>query len=112
MFLRLSFFFFLIIFTFGCIESSLLYVDFSLVAADGGHSLVVCRLLVTCSGFSCGAQALGACGLRELWREGSRAGARAQLVRGGWDLPGPGSKPMTPALEGRLPTTGPPGKPP
>ena len=29
-----------------------------------------------------------------------------------WDLPGPGLKPMSPALAGRFLTTAPPGKPP
>ena len=41
----------------------------------------------------------------------SSCGARAQLLRGMWDLPGPGIEPMSPALAGGLPTTVPPGKP-
>ena len=41
----------------------------------------------------------------------SRCGSRAQLLRGMWDLPGPGLEPVSPALAGRLPTTAPPGKP-
>ena len=40
-----------------------------------------------------------------LWR------TRAWLLRGTWDLPGPGIKPMSPALAGRFLTTEPPGKP-
>ena len=35
----------------------------------------------------------------------------AQLPCGMWDLPGPGIKPMSAALAGRFPTSGPPGKP-
>ena len=41
----------------------------------------------------------------------SSCGSRAQLLRGMWDLPGPGLKPVSPALAGRLLTTAPPGKP-
>ena len=39
-----------------------------------------------------------------------RVGSQAYLPWGMWDLPGPGIKPMTPALAGRFLTTGPPGK--
>ena len=41
----------------------------------------------------------------------SSCGSRAQLPHGMWDLPGPGLKPVSPALAGRLSTTAPPGKP-
>ena len=41
----------------------------------------------------------------------SSRGPRAQLLRGMWDLPGPGLKPVSPALAGRFPTAAPPGKP-
>ena len=41
----------------------------------------------------------------------SNCGSRAQLLRGMWDLPRPGLKPMSPALAGRFSTTAPPGKP-
>ena len=41
----------------------------------------------------------------------SRCGSRAQLLRGMWDLPGPGLEPVSPALAGRFATTAPPGKP-
>ena len=41
----------------------------------------------------------------------SNCGSRAQLLRGMWDLPGPGLEPASPALAGRFPTTAPPGKP-
>ena len=71
----------------------------------------------------CGAQALGAqasvvvahglssCGLRALELRVSSCGARALLLRGMWDLPGPGHEPMSLALAGRFLTTAPPGKP-
>ena len=42
----------------------------------------------------------------------SGCGAWAWLLRGMWDLPRPGLKPVSPALGGRFPTTAPPGKPP
>ena len=41
----------------------------------------------------------------------SSCGSRAQLLRGMWDLPRPGVKPVSPALAGGLATTAPPGKP-
>ena len=41
----------------------------------------------------------------------SSCGSRAQLLRGMWDLPRPGLKPVSPALAGGLSTTAPPGKP-
>ena len=41
----------------------------------------------------------------------SCCGSRAQLLRGMWDLPRPGLKPVSPALAGRFSTTAPPGKP-
>ena len=66
-----------------------------------------------CSGFfCCGARALGArasvvvahrlsnCGLRALECRLSSCGARASLLCGMWDLPGPGLEPVSPALAG------------
>ena len=50
------------------------------------------------------------CGLRAPERRGSSCGARAQLLRGMWDLPGPGLEPVFPALAGGFLTTAPPGK--
>ena len=41
----------------------------------------------------------------------SNCGSRAQLLRGMWDLPRPGLKPVSPALAGGFSTTAPPGKP-
>ena len=42
----------------------------------------------------------------------SSCGSRAQLLRGTWDPPRPGTEPVSPALAGRVSTTAPPGKPP
>ena len=66
----------------------------------------------------CRAQALST-GASVVWHTGSvvvahglsSCGSRAQLLRGMWDLPGPGLKPVSPALAGGLLTTAPPGKP-
>ena len=41
----------------------------------------------------------------------SNCGSRAQPLRGMWDPPRPGPKPVSPASAGRLSTTAPPGKP-
>ena len=41
----------------------------------------------------------------------SSCGSWAQPLRGMWDLPRPGLKPVSPALVGRFSTTMPPGKP-
>ena len=41
----------------------------------------------------------------------SSCGSRAQLLRGMWDPPRPGLKPMSPALAGGFSTAAPPGKP-
>ena len=41
----------------------------------------------------------------------SSHGSRAQLLRGMWDLPGPGHEPVSPASAGGLSTTAPPGRP-
>ena len=41
----------------------------------------------------------------------SNCGSWAQSLRGMWDPPRPGLEPVSPASEGRLSTTAPPGKP-
>ena len=77
-----------------------------------------------CGGFSCcGAWVLGTwasvvvtrrlsnCGSRALEHRLSSCGTRAYLLRGMWDLSGPGLEPVSPALAGRFLTTAPPGKP-
>ena len=53
---------------------------------------------------------LQARGLQQVACRLSSCGAWAQLLRGMWDLPGPGLKPVSPALAGRFLTTAPPGK--
>ena len=84
----------------------------SLVAASRGYSSLRC-MGFSCSGFSCGgAQALGtrasvvaahglsSCGSRALEHRLASCGTQAQLLRGMWDLPGPGLEPVFPALAG------------
>ena len=114
------------LFIFGCIGSSLLCVCFLWLRRAG--STLRCGAWASwachCGGFSCcGARVLGVrasvvvacglrtCGSRALERRLSSCGARALLLRGMWDLPGPGLEPVSPALAGRFLTTVPPGKP-
>ena len=76
----------------------------SLVAASGCYSSLQCAgfssrwlLLLRSTGSKC----VGFSG----------CGARALLLRGMWDLTGPGLEPVSPALAGGFLTTAPPGKP-
>ena len=52
------------------------------------------------------------CGSRALERRLNSCGSWALLLRGMWDLPGPGLEPMYPPLAGGFLTTEPRGKPP
>ena len=111
------------LFIFGCIGSSLLCAGF-LQLWRVGTTLCCSALASRCGGLSCcGAWALGAqasvvvarrlssCGLQALEHKLSSCSARAQLLRGMWDLPRPGLEPVSSALAGRFLTTAPPGKP-
>ena len=111
-------------FFFLCIGSSLLCAGF-LQLRRAGATLRCYAPAPHCGGFSCcRAQALGAqasvvvarglssCGLWALERRFSSCGAWAQLLRGVWDLPGPGLEPVSPTLAGGVLTTVPPGKSP
>ena len=74
--------------------------------SERGLLFVVVRGL-HCTGFSCcRARALGvgfsSCGSWALERRLSSCGARAQLLHGMWDLPGPGIEPVSPAFAGRF----------
>ena len=75
----------------------------SLVVASGGHSSSRCAGL-SLSWPLVAEHRLQTCRL-------SNCGSRAQLLRGTWDLPRPGLKPMSPALAGRFSTTALPVKP-
>ena len=93
----------------------------SLVAASGAYSLVTCS---HCSGFSCGAQALGtwasvvaasrlcSCGSWTVECSLSSCGARALLFPGMWNPPRPGIEPRSSALAGGFLPGVPPGKSP
>ena len=50
-------------------------------------------------------------GHRLQMRRLSNCDSRAQLLRGMWNIPGPGLEPVSPALVGGFLTTAPPGKP-
>ena len=56
-------------------------------------------------------RSFNSCGSRALERRLSSCGTRAYLLRGMWDLRGPGLELMSPALAGGFLTTAPPGKP-
>ena len=103
-------------FIFGCVGSSLLLGLFSSYSEQG--LLTSCSAQASdCNGFPCGrAQAVGrvgygSCGSQALEHRLNSCGAQAYLVRGMWDLPGSGIKPMSPASAGGFFTTEPPGKP-
>ena len=107
---------------FGFVGSSLLHTGF-LQLRRVGATLHCSTWASYCGGFSCcGAQALGvwasvvvarglsSCGSWALERRLSSCGTRAQLPRSMWDLPGPGLKPVSPALASVFLITAPPGK--
>ena len=89
---------------------------FSLVAASKGCSVVVlCGLLIEVSSLVAehGLQVdgLSSCSSWALEYRLSGCGTWAQLLLSMWDLPGPGIKPLSPALAGGFFTIEPPGKP-
>ena len=86
-------FFFLIIFIFDCAGSSLLRGLFSIEVQALGHT-----------GFS-------SCSSWALEHRLNSCDAQAELLCRMWDLPGPGIKPMSLVLVGRLFSTEPAGKP-
>ena len=90
----------------------------------GERGLLCCGARAShCGGLSCRrARALGtwasvvatrrlsSCGSWALEHRLSSCGAWASLLRSMWDLPGPGTEPVSPELAGRFLTTVPPGK--
>ena len=85
----------------GCSECELLFL-----VAHGSSSQRLLWLRSTGSGCA----AFGSCGLHALERRLSSCGTRASLLRGMWNLPGPGIEHMSPALADRFLSTAPPGK--
>ena len=81
----------------------------SLVVVRGGFSCCAARVLGAWASVVV-ARGLSSCGSRALERRLSSCGTRAQLLRGMWDLPGPGLEPVSPALAGGFLTIAPPGK--
>ena len=113
---------FIYLFIFGCVGSSLLRMGFLQLWRAGATLHRVARAS-HCGGFSCcGAWALGtqasvvvahrlsSCGPWALECRLSSCGTWAWLLCSMWDLPGPGLKPMSPALAGGFLTTVPPGR--
>ena len=68
------------------------------------------RLYGTCTSVVA-ARGLGSCGSWALEYSLSSCGTQAQLLHGLWDLPRPGTEPMSPTLAGGFLSTEPPGKP-
>ena len=111
---------FIYLFIFGCIPCCAR--AFSSCGERGLLFVVVRRLLIAVASLCWGAQALGArasvvvalglssCGSRALECRLNSCGAQAQLLRGMWDLPGPGLNTVSPALAGGFFTAEPPGK--
>ena len=97
---------------------------FSSCGEQGLLFIAVHRLLIVVASLCCAAQDLGtrasvvvarglsSCGSWALECRLSSCGAWASLLRGMWDLPGPGLEPVSPALAGGFLTTVPPGKSP
>ena len=119
-----KFIYLLIYLIFGCFGSSLLHAGFLQLLRGGLLFVAVHRLLIAVASLVA-EHGLQAHGLQQLWHMGfsscgsqalehrlSSCGTWAQLLHGMWDLPGPGLKPVSPALAGRFLTTAPPGKPP
>ena len=71
----------------------------SLVVASGGYSVALRGLLIAVAS-RCGAWALGTRASVVVAHGLSSCGSQAQLLRGMWDFPGPGLKPVCPALAG------------
>ena len=74
----------------------------SLVAASGGYSSLWCagfslRWLLLLRSMGSRHVGFSSCGLRALESRLSSCGAWALLLRGMWDLPGPGLEPVSPA---------------
>ena len=104
------------IYLFGAVLDFCHCTGFSPVAARWGHPPVAVHGS-QCSGFSCcrawtlGHSGFSSCNPRALENRLPSCGACTQLLHGMWDLPGPGTKPVSPALAGRFFTTEPPGQP-
>ena len=103
-------------FTLGCSGSSSLRSGFP-SPGEGGRLSSWGSKASHCGGVSgCGTRALELAGFRScgswaLEHRLSSCSTQAQLLRGIWDLPGPGIKPLSPALAGGFFTTELPGKP-
>ena len=83
---------------------------------QAGATLQLRCMVFSLHGFCCGAGALGhggcsSCSSRALEHRRNSHGAWAELRCRMWDLPGPGTEPVSPALAGRFFTTEPPSPP-
>ena len=90
---------------------------YSLVAASRGYSLVSVhagfslKCLLWLQSTALGHKGFSSCGSWALKHRLSGWDAQDRLLCSMWDLPGPGTESISPALQGGFLTTGPPGKP-
>ena len=84
---------------------------FSLVPVSGGYCLAAMCGLLTVVASLVKEHGLRNCSSWALKRRLSGYDTRAYLHRDMWDLPGPGTKPVSPELAGRFFTTEPPEQP-
>ena len=114
-FSRFCFFFFspyfIYLFIFGCVGSSVRARAFSSCGKRGPLFIAVRGPLFIAVRGPLTIAAPPVAGHRLQTRRLSSRGSRAQPLRGTWDPPRPGLEPASPALAGRLSTTVPPGKP-
>ena len=82
----------------------------SLVVASGGHSSLHCSGFYCCTAWALGHSGFSSCGSWALEHGLNSCGTWAYLLHGVWDLPGPGIKPVSPALAGGFLSKVPPGK--
>ena len=109
---------YLCILFFGCAQSLLLHVAFSSCGQRGLLFVAICGLLIGIVSFAV-EHRLQVPKFQQLQhmisavvaRGISSCGTRAQQLRGMWNLPRPGIKPVSLTLQGGFLTTGPPGKP-
>ena len=106
-------FFLILLFIYGCAGSSLLLLGFSLVEASRGYLLSLLVVLTLLTGVASlivehgllgvrasivAARSPSSCGSWALGHRLNSCGTRASLLRGVWNLPGPGFEPVSPAL--------------
>ena len=89
-----------------CLSLSWIFIAMRGLSLVVGRGAIHCGVQVShCGGFSCCREQGYRC------TGFSSCDTQAYLLHSMWDFPGPGIKPVSPALAGRFLTTRPPGKP-